>query len=609
MSIKYLLTAAAFLGTLQAGDNSSLTRVELATAAREAAATDRGRSALSGRFSADASMYVWADKYVYQPGEQLTFSWTVKTGDLYPYTVVAFRQNNQTGKKSYIGPGKSSDTPIDIFGFSPDQGFQPARLADTTRKVLIGAGGSLISTPLTIPNELGMHTLTVQLRDYTGTNVLKSAYFKIGVVDGFVDVGGVIGTNTTWVNTKSYRIKTLTRVENATLTIQPGTIILGQPRTDDPTALIITNTARIDAQGTRTRPIVMTSSQPFGKRGREDWGGLVMLGKAKINVTGGTNFIEGLDNRPYLQYGGTDDTHDCGALAYVRVEYAGAVFTVNNELNSFTFGGCGTKTVAHHLQAHYGKDDTFEWFGGSSDGKYLVGSYSADDYLDWQLGWRGRVQYLVGTQHPGVGLGNRGIEADNSEFGVTDLPFSDPKIWNSTFIGPGVAAQDENTGDGSPGIYLRRGTRGSINNAVVTNFGYAGLFVKDAQTAIELAAGRLTMNGILMWNNNRLKATAVNTVAGQTVQSPAGTDLATFYNNPVNNIVADNPQLRRPFDYSDPDFRPAPGSAAVTPRWNSPPDDGFFDQWADFCGAFGADEDWMAEWTSFLRDEDIIAPI
>ena len=173
----------------------------------------------------------------------------------------------------------------------------------------------------------------------------------------------------------------------------------------------------------------MTSAQPFGSRGREDWGGLVMLGKARINVAGGTAFIEGLDNRPYLQYGGTDDTHDCGTLAYVRVGgfYAGSVFTTNNEINSFTWGGCGSKTVAHHLQAHYGKDDTFEWFGGTADLKYGVGSYGADDYTDWQLGWRGRAQYVVGIQHPGTGLGNRGIEADDSEFGDTDEPFSDPR--------------------------------------------------------------------------------------------------------------------------------------------------------------------------------------
>ncbi|QOY88553.1 hypothetical protein [Paludibaculum fermentans] len=597
-----VLTAAA--AALQAGSLGSFTRVDRATAAAQAASTNSPSAAAVEH--SNVTLYVWADKYVYQPGEALTLKMTVKTNDPYPYTIVAFRQNNQTGKKTFFGPNQTSETPIDVYGRTSDQGYQPVRVADQTRSVVVGDGGWLNNTALTVPSELGMHTLTVQLRDYTGGRVLKSAYFKIGVVDGFVDVGGVIGQDTTWVNTKAYRIQSLTRVENATLTIQPGTFVIGMPRTDDPTALIITTSAKINAQGTRSRPIIMTSSQPFGNRGREDWGGLVMLGKAKINVTGGTNFIEGLDNRPYLQYGGTDDTHDCGALAYVRVEYAGSVFTTNNEINSFTWGGCGSKTVAHHLQAHYGKDDTFEWFGGNSDLKYAVGSYGADDYLDWQLGWRGRVQYLVGIQHPGTGLGNRGIEADNSEFGATDQPYSDPQVWNTTFVGPGVAAQDETTGDGSPGMYLRRGTRGSVNNAIITNFGYPAVMIRDAQTQAELAAGRLSLNGILMWNNNRLNLSLPNTVEAQVTQSsPAGTDALAYANDPLHNFVAADPQLRRALEYSDPDLRPAIGSPALSLRWNAPPDDGFFDQWANFCGAFDGDNDWSEEWTSFLRDEDI----
>jgi len=480
-------------------------------------------------------------------------------------------------------------------------------VSDRMREVVIGDGGWLVSTPLAMPNELGMHTICVEFRDYTGSRVLKAAYFKVGVVDEYVNIGGVISGDTTWVNTKAYKINSLTRVENGTLTIQPGTFVLGGPRVDDPTALIITTSAKINAQGTRSRPIIMTSAQPFGTRSREDWGGLVMLGKAKINVAGGTAFIEGLDNRPYLQYGGTDDTHDCGALAYVRVEYGGSVFTVNNEINSFTWGGCGSKTVAHHLQAHYGKDDTFEWFGGTADLKYAVGSYGADDYADWQLGWRGRVQYLVGIQHPGTGLGNRGIEADNSEFGATAEPVSDPKVWNMTFVGPGVAAQDETTGDGAPGMYLRRGTRGSINNVIVTNFGYPALNIRDAQTQSELTNGRLALSGILMWNNNRLNLALPNTVEAQVVQNPAGTTAQTYAADPANKFVAADPMLTRAFEYSDPDFRPMLGSPALSPRWNTPPDDGFFDQWAAFCGAFGV-ENWMEEWTSFLRDVDMVAP-
>ena len=74
-----------------------------------------------------------------------------------------------------------------------------------------------------------MHTFTVQLRDETGCRVLKAAYFKIGVVDQFVDVSGVISQDTNWVNTRAYRIRTLTRVENATLTIQPGTFVSREP--------------------------------------------------------------------------------------------------------------------------------------------------------------------------------------------------------------------------------------------------------------------------------------------------------------------------------------------------------------------------------------------
>ena len=36
----------------------------------------------------------------------------------------------------------------------------------------------------------------------------------------------------------------------------------------------------------------------------------------------------------------------------------------------------------------------------------------------------------------------------------------------------------------------------------------------------------------------------------------------------------------------------------------TPPDDGFFDQSAQFIGGIG-DEDWTLEWTSWLVEEDV----
>src|SRR5262245_61805997 len=67
------------------------------------------------QMDAAAAMWVWTDKYTYAPNDPITVRWTVKpNGDLYPYTIVAYRQNNQTGARTYL-PGNSS-TPTDIEG-------------------------------------------------------------------------------------------------------------------------------------------------------------------------------------------------------------------------------------------------------------------------------------------------------------------------------------------------------------------------------------------------------------------------------------------------------------------------------------------------------------
>lgn len=463
-----------------------------------------------------ASVYIWSDKYVYQPGESLTLRWTVKTnGDSYPYTIVAYRQNNQTGAKTFLPGGDATAT--DVLGNSMQTGFKAEALADVSKQVVIGSGG--LFPAATIPNELGMHTLTVQLRDCSGTRVLKTAYMKIGVVDELVDVEGTIEQNRTWVTTKAYRLKGVVTVRNnAVLTIEPGTFVIGQPGSQPPSMLLITRTGRINATGTRSRPIVMTSSLPFGERTRGDWGGLVMLGRAPVNVAAGANNnnaagefnIEGLPATEDTRYGGTDANHNCGTLSYVRVEYAGSILSPNNELNSFTWGGCGKQTVSHHLQAIYGLDDAFEWFGGTNDAKYLVGGLNADDYVDYQLGWTGRLQYGVFYQSPDD-RGNRGVEGDNSEFNAAATPLSKPVMYNLTFIGSGQPGFDETN---SPGIYLRRGAGGEIYNTLVTNFASTGVFVDGAPTLAQIDAGNIKMDGILLWSNG-LGSQAANTVAGQ----------------------------------------------------------------------------------------------
>ena len=176
-----------------------------------------------------------------------------------------------------------------------------------------------------------MHTLAVELRDYTGTRVVKAAYMKIGVVTKTETLSGSITSNRTLTNDTRWDLQGLVTVKNnATLTIQPGTFIFGQPGTSPPSVLLVTREGKINASGTKSRPIVMTSSQPFGQRQRGDWGGVLMLGKAPINVGAntqggicpaggctnatGTFYIEGLVANEDGLYGGSDPAHSCGTM-------------------------------------------------------------------------------------------------------------------------------------------------------------------------------------------------------------------------------------------------------------------------------------------------------
>ena len=109
-----------------------------------------------------------------------------------------------------------------------------------------------------------------------------------------VTVATNITANTTWTSNNTYLIQGVIYVKNgATLTIQPGTVILGDKATAN-SSLIITKGSKIMAVGTASQPIVFTSNQTTGQRNIGDWGGIVLLGKATNNNPGDTGNIEGL---------------------------------------------------------------------------------------------------------------------------------------------------------------------------------------------------------------------------------------------------------------------------------------------------------------------------
>jgi hypothetical protein len=582
--IAKLLGASLLVAGLQAaGSGKDFETVSVSDAERQ----------LAGIYqtSTPANMYIWSSDYVYRPGATISMRWTVNpNGDLFPYTIFAYRVNNQTGAKTYLPGGTAAAT--DIFGNTAAQGFQPTVLPTASKAALIGDGGRFPA--VTIPNELGMHTITVELRDYLGGRVIKRAYWKISVVDGIEDIPNNITTDVNLVNTKSYNLRGNVFVTGSgRLIIQPGTVIKGQLGSDPTSYLNISRGAQLIANGTQSRPIIFTSARPVGQRTRGDWGGIQLLGSAPTNFPATPEpQAEGQVTGERVFYGGTNATSSCGSLKYVRIEFGGARFTATNELNGLAFYGCGSGTVSDHIQVHYAADDSFEWFGGTNDSKYLVSSFNGDDQFDWTYGYNGRIQYALGIHNNDPG-GN-GIEADNSDQGFARTPVSRPTLFNLTLVG---GAKD----DSSRGARLRAGTSASLNNFVLTNWVDAGFIVETAESLALVDSGNFVANGILLWNN----LNGAKTIDAQVTQADSRA-IANGTRGRWTNIVAADPLYRRQ-TLSDPDYRPLFNSPVFRAGWIQPPDDGFFDQTANFMGAFG-EIDWTEEWALILEEPALLVP-
>src|SRR5687768_12819903 len=205
----------------------------------------------------------------------------------------------------------------------------------------------------------------------------------------FVVTGSITGSEN-WTSNNYYVLRGAVFVEDgATLNIAAGTRVIGESGSVG--TLIVKRGGRLNAIGTRTEPIVFTSDQPVGSRARGDWGGLIINGRAPVNIPGG----EGVGEADTGVYGGNDPNDNSGSLRYVRVEFAGVEFSPDNELNGIAFQGVGRGTTVDHIQIHMNRDDGLEWFGGTVDIKYAVVSNAADDSFDWTQGWTGRAQFIA----------------------------------------------------------------------------------------------------------------------------------------------------------------------------------------------------------------------
>jgi hypothetical protein len=291
-----------------------------------------------------------------------------------------------------------------------------------------------------------------------------------------------ITSNTTWTSGNTYLlVGNIAVTNNAVLTIQPGTVIRGDKNTK--ACLIITRGSQINAVGTVNNPIIFTSNEEPSGNGRApaDWGGVVILGNGIINTACATcltspnqNYVEGFaTNFNEILFGGNNNTESSGTMSYCRIEFAGVALstTPNSELNSLTMGGVGSGTQIDHIQASFGGDDAFEWFGGAVDGKYLVAFRGLDDDFDTDFGHSGRVQFglIVRDKDISDAAGDsNGFESDNFNPGIGRLPITRTIFSNITVLGPkrdGTVALPAGE-KFERGIFTRRNTAISIHNSI-----------------------------------------------------------------------------------------------------------------------------------------------
>ena len=405
--------------------------------------------------------------------------------------------------------------------------------------------------------------------------------------------------------------------DGAELTIEPGTIIKCDKTTK--AALIVERGGKLFAQGTPSAPIVFTSAQEKGKRKPGDWGGIILCGNAQNNQK--EMQIEG---GPRTKHGGNNDSDNSGVLSYVRIEFAGYPFQKDKEINGLTLGSVGSGTKLDHIQVSYTNDDSYEWFGGTVNAKYLIAYKGWDDDFDTDNGFSGNVQFGLVIRDPRTAdtSQSNGFESDNSAAGATVTPYTSATFSNITFVGPKLDASFVNTteyinggslypnngsalGSFQAAMHIRRNSRLNCYNSIAVGYP-VGLILDNqkgdtqgAATAGNMKLQNIWFAGMDATGSDANKVYEDILVTGYDDKSKAITDRtkksfsSTFFLAQTGNKTFPNiSDLQLTNGY----MPMATSKVLNAATFNS------MNSWfttVSYIGAFGANDNWMNGWTNF----------
>lgn len=242
---------------------------------------------------------------------------------------------------------------------------------------------------------------------------------------------------------------------NVTLSIDAGTTIIGDSDTGKASNdhgldyLVINRGCDIDAQGSATDPIRMTSFEDLsgGATARGQWGGLYLNGESPTTnlcledgeVAGAGEVCLTNGEADTGTHGGNNPADSSGTVRYLTVSYAGFAFSPTSELNGIALQNVGSGTAVEFIQVHENADDGIELFGGDVSVKNVVLTNNGDDGFDLTDGWAGNAQYiLVYNQEDALNSNNRAFE--NNGGGVA--PFSNGNVANVTVVSESLTVGD-----------------------------------------------------------------------------------------------------------------------------------------------------------------------
>ena len=412
--------------------------------------------------------------------------------------------------------------------------------------------------------------------------------------------------------------------DGAELTIEPGTVIKGDKQTK--ASLICERGGKLIAQGTESEPIVFTSEEAAGSRKPGDWGGIILCGKAKNNQQ-----EQQIEGGPRTKHGGNDDSDNSGVLSYVRIEFAGYPFQKDKEINGLTLGSVGNGTKIDHVQVSYTNDDSFEWFGGSVNCKYLVAYHGWDDDFDTDNGYSGAVQYGLVVRDARIAdtSQSNGFESDNNAGGSDVSPYTNATFSNITVIGPkaqtGVKFENNtdfiNGGSVFPNngsalgkfqaaFQIRRASRLNIINSVAVGFPI-GLIIdgEKGDTPAQAKAGAIRFHNnvlagmdVIGSDANKVYEDVLYDAVGKAVidETQKSYSNTFFFQEALKNQAYDDATALALVDASNAGspFMPAASSPLLSLASFDGENIAWFDKVA-YVGAFNDKDNWLKGWTNF----------